>query len=112
MHSTLALHNVVLRPKGNGHACCKCTKRALSTPTVCTMDREKEGGKDSLSKSRSSFFFDFFLKYFLYFLLYLLIPRHTGHFLRHLWALPDTKHRKGESTAHFACATLFYMWYF
>src|SRR5260221_5099737 len=28
---------------------CKCTKRALSTPTVHTMDREKEGGKDSLS---------------------------------------------------------------
>src|SRR5258707_11716230 len=29
--------------------CCKCTKRALSTPTVHTTDREKEGGKDSLS---------------------------------------------------------------
>src|SRR5258707_3750064 len=49
MHSMLALHNIVLRPKGNGHACCKHTKRALSTPTVCTTDREKEGGKDSLS---------------------------------------------------------------
>src|SRR6266436_2875856 len=31
----------------------------------------------------------------------LTIPRHTGHFLRHLWALPDTKCRKGESTVHF-----------
>src|SRR6266436_6224271 len=48
MHSMLALHNVVLRPKGNSRACCKCTKRALSTPTVHTTDREKEGGKDSL----------------------------------------------------------------
>jgi len=29
--------------------CCKRTKRALSTPTVHTTDREKEGGQDSLS---------------------------------------------------------------
>src|SRR5258707_13856209 len=43
--------------------------------------------------------------------LYMLIPRHTGHFLRCLWALPDTKHRKGESLVHFPCATLLYMWY-
>ena len=28
--------------------CCKCTKRALITPTVCGTDREKEGGQDSL----------------------------------------------------------------
>ncbi len=28
---------------------------------------------------------------------YMLIPRHTGHFLKCLWALPDTKHRKGGS---------------
>jgi len=37
----------------------------------------------------------------------MLIPRHTGHFLRCLWALPDTKHRKGESMVHFPYATLF-----
>src|SRR5258705_4117973 len=49
MHSMLAPHDVILGPKGNGCACCKCTKRALSTPTVHTTDREKEGGKDSLS---------------------------------------------------------------
>ena len=49
MHSMLALHDVILRPKGNGCTCCKRTKRALSTPTVCTTDREKEGGKESLS---------------------------------------------------------------
>src|SRR5258708_33761453 len=30
--------------------------------------------------------------------LYMSIPRHTGHFLKCLWALPDTKHRKGESS--------------
>ena len=48
MRSMLAPHDVVLGPKGNGHACCKRTKRALSTPTVHTTDREKEGGKDSL----------------------------------------------------------------
>src|SRR5258707_5753750 len=40
MRSMQAPHDVVLRPKGNAHACCKCTKRALSTPTVHTMDRE------------------------------------------------------------------------
>src|SRR5258708_2541523 len=43
--------------------------------------------------------------------LYMLIPRHTGHFLKCLWALPDTKCRKGESLVHFPCATLLYMWY-
>ena len=49
---------------------CKCTKRALSTPTVHTMDREKEGGQDSLSAIVGLlFFFNFFLKYFLYFLI-------------------------------------------
>src|SRR5260221_14648046 len=48
MRSMPALH-IILGPKGNGHACCKCKKRALSTPAVCTTDREKEGGKDSLS---------------------------------------------------------------
>src|SRR5258708_30179288 len=51
MSSMLALHNVILRPKGNGCACCKCTKRNLNTPTFHTMYREKHGGKDSfLSK--------------------------------------------------------------
>src|SRR5258707_13614203 len=58
---------------------CKCTKRALSTPTVHTMDREKERGKDSLLAKSSLLLF--FLKYFLYFLSYSLIPRHTGRFL-------------------------------
>src|SRR5258708_18139111 len=48
MCSMPALHNIILGPKGNGCACCKRTKRALSTPTVDTMDREKEGGKDSV----------------------------------------------------------------
>src|SRR5258707_10054562 len=49
MCSMLAPHDIILRSKGNSCAYCKCTKRALSTPTVHTMDREKEGGKDSLS---------------------------------------------------------------
>src|SRR6266446_332324 len=41
MRSMPAPHNIILGPKGNSCAHCKCTKRALSTPTVCTMDREK-----------------------------------------------------------------------
>src|SRR5258707_2614909 len=48
MCSMPAPHDIILGPKGNGCACCKCTKRALSTPTVHTTDIEKEGGKDSL----------------------------------------------------------------
>jgi len=44
------------------------------------MDKEKEGGKDSLLAKVGLLLF-FFLKYFLYFLSYSLIPRHTGHFL-------------------------------
>src|SRR6266481_4733298 len=82
-------------------------QRGLSEHTYCPYHGQREGREGRIVSQQGQVFLIFFLKHFLCFLLYLLIPRHTGHFLRCLWALPDTKCRKGESTVYFPYATLF-----
>ncbi len=78
-------------------------------PTVCTNGQRKREGTGSIFLSL--LFFSSLSSLSTSCTSYMLIPRHTGHFLKCLWALPDTKCRKGESLVYFTCATLLYMWY-